>query len=176
VQRNFFHNKIASCKLNPCYVTGFVDGEGCFYVSISKDSKFKTNFRIKSSFQIGIHVRDTELLEKIKLFFGVGNISKLGSEAVQYRVTTIQDLKVIINHFENFPLLTYKQCDYMLFKQAVKIIEQKKHLTLDGLKEIVSIKKSLNTKQLSNQLKYYFEHSIPATTPKFTYRELKDLN
>jgi len=28
-------------KLNPYWVTGFVDGEGCFYVRISKSNKHK---------------------------------------------------------------------------------------------------------------------------------------
>jgi hypothetical protein len=67
--------------LNPNYVTGFTDGEGCFLVVISPDSKFKTGYRVKATFQIGLHEKDFALLEQIKLFFGVGQITKLGAES-----------------------------------------------------------------------------------------------
>ena len=28
-------------KLNPLFVSGFIDGEGCFYVFVTKNKKFK---------------------------------------------------------------------------------------------------------------------------------------
>ena len=66
-----------SSKLNPYYVSGFTDGEGCFFVGVSPDSKYKTKLKVKAIFQVGVHIKDIALLEEMKLFFNVGNISKL---------------------------------------------------------------------------------------------------
>lgn len=59
-----------TCVLDPNYITGFTDGEGCFTVSIASDSRYKTGYKIKVTFQIGLHINDITLLEQIKLFFG----------------------------------------------------------------------------------------------------------
>ena len=123
-------------ELNPYYITGFTDGEGCFFVGVSPDSKSKTGYRVKANFQIGLHLKDLALLEQIQLFFGVGKISKLGAESVQFRVYALEDLKVILHHFDKYPLLTNKQS--IIFKEVVN----RKHLTL-----IVSIKAVLNNRE-----------------------------
>ena len=94
---------VASTTLNPYYVTGFADGESCFYLSISSNSRLRTGYRVKVSFQIGLHENDLSLLKRINAFFGVGSITRNGSESVQYRVSTITDLKVIISHFDKYP-------------------------------------------------------------------------
>lgn len=111
--------------LNPYYVTGFSDGEVCFYVAISPEAKTATGYRIKISFHIGLHQKDLVLLELIKCFFGIGNITKLGQESILYRVSSIEDLKVIIGHFYKYPLITYKCTDYLLFKQVFELIEKR---------------------------------------------------
>ena len=76
-------------KLDPNYVTGFSDGESCFYIGISPDNKCSSGFRIKLSFQIGLHEKDKELLNLIKYYFGLGKISILAGDLVLYRVTSI---------------------------------------------------------------------------------------
>lgn len=62
----------------------------------------------------------------------VGKITKLGAESILYRVSSIEDLKVIIAHFDKYPLITYKWIDYLLFKQVFELIEKGEHLTVDG--------------------------------------------
>jgi len=47
-----------------------MNGSQCFYVGISPDSKTGTGYRIKISFQIGLHEKDLALLYWIKIFFG----------------------------------------------------------------------------------------------------------
>ena len=66
----FSHNKtdsrLYSTKtcLDPWFLTGFTDGEGCFNITISKDSRQKIGWRVKFSFQIGLSEKDITLLEK----------------------------------------------------------------------------------------------------------------
>lgn len=55
-------------QLNPLWVTGFVDGEGCFCVIISKSKNLKVGWRVRVYFYIGLHVKGGALLEAIKNF------------------------------------------------------------------------------------------------------------
>jgi len=51
-----------------------------------------------------------DLLKKIKSFFNVGNIYFIGKDntSIQFRVESLSDLVVIINHFDKYPLITKK--------------------------------------------------------------------
>ena len=62
-------------KLNPRWVTGFTDAEGCFFIGIYKRKQFKKGWKIEPCFQIKLHSRDKDLLLKTKSFFGnIGTI------------------------------------------------------------------------------------------------------
>lgn len=80
----------------------------------------------------------------IKAYFGVGGITKTGDSLFAYRVTSPKDLAVILDHFYKYPLITQKRADYLLFKQVIEKINRKEHLKMEGLKEIVAIKASIN--------------------------------
>jgi RNA binding exosome subunit len=49
-------------KLNPNWITDFVDAEGCFYVRVSKNKSYKRGWEIQVVFQIKLHIRDKDLL------------------------------------------------------------------------------------------------------------------
>jgi len=170
-----FSTQNTSNKLNPNYITGFADGEGCFYIGISPNSKYYSGFIIKLSFQIGLHKKDKELLNLIKSYFGVGKISILAGDSVLYRVTSIEELKFIINHFDRYPLITRKYKDYLLFKQAFELIKNKEHLSIEGLRKIVSIKASINLK-LSYNLMNVFPDIVPADIPELKDRKILNYN
>jgi hypothetical protein len=72
------------------------DGEGCFYMGISQDSRSKLGYRVKLSFQIGLHEKDLALLKRIKTFFGVGSIVKQGLESRFY--STNRKAKKVYNN------------------------------------------------------------------------------
>ena len=61
--------------INAFFVSGFVDGEGCFLVNVRASNKYKSGWRVEVAFKICLHKKDKALLEKIQTFFGVGNIS-----------------------------------------------------------------------------------------------------
>jgi hypothetical protein len=166
----------SSTLLNPYYVTGFTDGEGCFFIGINSDSNYKTGYRIKAIFQIGLHINDLALLEQIQSFFGVGKITKLGAESYQFRVSSLEDLNLLINHFDNYPLLTRKQSDYLLFKEVINLMKEGKHITLEGLNRIISIKATLNRGELSDALKLAFPKIEPVLRPEILNSKIEDLH
>ena len=63
-------------KLNPWFVTGFTDAEGCISVSIYIDKciKGRLGWAVKPSFQISLNSRDIKLLLQLQEFFACGNI------------------------------------------------------------------------------------------------------
>lgn len=42
-----------SRKLDPYFITGFADAEGCFYIRINQDNKFLNGYQVQVSFKIG---------------------------------------------------------------------------------------------------------------------------
>lgn len=183
--RYSFNNK-NTFYLNPDYITGFTDGEGCFSVSIYKESRVLTGWQVKAIFSISLHDKDVKILEAIQRTFKVGKIYKHGENSLQYRVSSLKDLKVIIEHFDKYPLITQKKADYLLFKEVVNLLKQKEHLKLDphigdvslassGLQKIVNIKASLNL-GLSENLKNYFPETKLVDRSVVEFTGIKSLN
>lgn len=94
------------------------------------------------------------MLESLKSQWGVGNIYS-HKDTCQYIVNSVEDLGIVIEHMDKFPLLTQKYVDFLLFKQAFEMIILKKHLTSEGLQELVKIKASMN-KGLTDELNLAF--------------------
>ena len=61
---------------------------------------------------MSLHEKDITLLEQIQLQFNIGNIYKYGSKMVKFSVVSIKDLAKLINHFDNYPLITQKRADF----------------------------------------------------------------
>jgi hypothetical protein len=136
-------------NLNPFFVTGFADGESCFSVKMIKRNKYKTGWQVIARFAIGLHRKELALLNQIQSFFGVGGILKHGNDATQFGAQSLKDLKVIIAHFDKYPLVTQKRADFELFKKIVEMMSKKEHLTPAGLQEIVNLRASLEVYQMA---------------------------
>ena len=87
----------------------------------------------------------------------------------------VKDLLKVFKHFDQFPLLTQKQSDYVLFKQVFNLILNKEHLKMEGLNKIVAIKGFLN-KGLSDDLKSTFKGIVPIARPLIVQQTVKDPN
>ena len=176
--RYSFNNK-NTFYLNPDYLTGFVDGEGCFSLSIYKQGKNLTGWQVKPIFSISLHNKDIKLLEAIQRTLKTGKIYKHGVDSIQYRVSSLKNLQIITDHFDSYPLITQKSADYLLFKQAIAIIKNKEHLSIEGLLKLVGIKATLNW-GLSDKFKESFPLAKPVVRPSVIYNPLnvkiKNLN
>jgi hypothetical protein len=158
-------NVTESQNLDPWFVSGFVDGEGSFVVILAKNDKLKSGWRVQAVFSIGLHGKDLALLKQIQTYFhGIGDIyHKKSDGSYQYTISNIKDIKdILIPHFENYPLITQKKADFILFKSVVELIIDKEHLSRAGVEKIVGLKASLN-KGLPEGLKAAFPHvnSVP---------------
>ena len=160
-------------NLNPYYVTGFVDGEGCFLINVKTTSALKLGYSVHLTFKIKIHYRDIKLLEKILNYFDkVGNITIRKDGYIELIVSSLKDIKILINHFDTYPLITNKWSDYQIFKEVFVLINNKQHLSIEGFKKILSLKAVFN-KGLPYQLKATFSGISPTIRPKTPLPEIK---
>lgn len=163
-------------KLDPWFVTGFTDGEGSFSISITPKNTSKVGYNVKIFFLINLHLKDLILLKSIESFFGVGcvYIKKPGNIAT-YMVQSKDELEIIIKHFNNYPLISSKLADFLLFKQAFEVFKNKEHLTPAGLRNIVAIKASAN-RGLSEKIQAAFPNIVPVDRPRVLDQIIKDPN
>lgn len=155
------HNNTQS--ISPLFISGYSDAEGCFNVGLQRNSNGK--FYIRPSYLIQVHSRDNKLLMQIKDYFGgIGNIY-ISKDKSRFTVRSLDDILKIIAHFDNYPLITQKKADFILFKQIIDKVTEGEHLSAKGLQEIVNIRASINL-GLSDSLKTVFPATIPVTRPQ----------
>lgn len=130
----------------PSYVSGFIDGEGCFSVSFNFREKLNTKIEVRPSFSIGQNMRSLDILKKIQKFFGCGSIRFCrNDQCYKYETRNIDDLRNhIIPHFRKFPLMTIKKADFEIFSEICDKIVQLKHLNPDYLREIIDLAYKMN--------------------------------
>lgn len=149
-------------EISPENISGFVVGEGCFYVESGKDPKYKLGHRIRAAFCIELREDDREILEAIQRTLGCGNIYSLNfgrykgyakkkwKPHVKYRVSNQTDIiQKIIPFFNKYPLFGKKQKVFEVYSRIVEKIRNKEHLTANGLEEtklLVAELSSLNKK------------------------------
>jgi hypothetical protein len=150
---------VPKMNLTPNWITGFTDAEGCFSVILTKRSTLK--WRVIVSFEINLHSKDILILNSIKDFFGVGSVNtRVDKNLSVYRVTKLDDLvKVIIPHFSQYPLITKKYSDFLLWSKVIELMVTKQHLEPIGFKTVLSYYTSIN-KGISPKLLLAFPETI----------------
>jgi hypothetical protein len=159
------YNSSTEC-IHPGIWSGLIDGEGSFSIIIDRCKTRKLGWRVQLKFQLGLHAKDLNSLYLLQQYLGgIGSIYSVRSRpVVNYSIDSIEDLNKLIFHFDKYPLLTQKASDLLLFKQAVELVNNKAHLTVEGLNEIINIKASMNL-GLSDALKSEFPGYIPVERP-----------
>lgn len=132
-------------SINPFWVAGFTEAEGCFFVVI-QENKNKASYQIKIGYQVTQHNRDQSLIKSLKDFFECGRSEPSGNAAISFRITKLKNITDnVIPFFENYPLLGSKLKDFKDFKEIAKLMTSKSHLTCEGLNEIKNIKSGMNS-------------------------------
>lgn len=161
--RNYSSLANYNMRLDPWFVTGITDGEGCFGLYIYKNAKLKIGWYTILEYKMTLHERDQDLLQMVGEYFTKKHVVyKHGQTTKQIQIRSIEDIKFLISHFNKFPLLTQKYKDYELFKKAYTIIVNKEHLTIEGIHKLISIKSSMNL-GLSDELLKAFPNIEPQT-------------
>lgn len=138
--------------LSPWYVTGLCDGEAAFTYS-----------RSGGTFNIYFSIRQREdnrnIVERIYQYFNYAGELYKGKQAlptansgltkptVYYRVAKVNELKIIIQHFDKYPLQSKKRQAYAIWREmAMHKIENYRDIDYDILRTLAAKLSSLNQK------------------------------
>jgi len=145
-------------ELDPHWVVGFVDGEGCFSVSIHRNPYVRRTrgWQIHPVFHVYQHVSHRVVLEELIQFFSCGRIRLKGpaSSVATYAVDSLRDADTwIIPFFEHYPLMV-KDADFRAFAEIVRSMRRKEHLDPSGFERLVRLAYGMNAqgKQRSRSL------------------------
>jgi len=128
-------------KISNDWLLGMVDGDGSFFISIAKSEDYKIGYQIRARFAIK-QINSKILLEKINndIF---DNKAKIQEDRL-----IIEDIKIIMEYvlpfFTRNKLITRKEKDFRLWKEAIYLINNKEHLEEKGLMKIKNIRLKMN--------------------------------
>lgn len=128
---------------HPEWVRGFTEAEGCFFVTLMKNSYLRIGVQVTLGFILTQHSRDRDLLKGLVSFFGCGNYSERAmiGKAGDFKVSALKDItQKIIPFFKEYPLLGAKILSFKRLCLIAEIMEAKGHFSEEGLKKIKDIK------------------------------------
>jgi hypothetical protein len=161
------YEKSLTMQINPNFIVGFIDGEGCFNISITKNSKMSVGYNVQVKMHITQNTTSVKVLHLIKDFFGCGSMvihNKTG-DRMRFQITGLKDINnILIPFLDKYTLLSSKFLNYQDFKKAVKLINNKEHLTLEGIQKLKYLSKNMNTGR-SFEDKFNFCKSYFPTMP-----------
>ena len=127
--------------LDPNWISGFIEGDGSFYITLNSKSRY-----VYLRMAIHLHIREEFLLIKIQQYFGgLGSIyTHKGNNSVELKVFKRSDLISVMTRLDPYLLMGFRSHGFSIWKEIFYLVEEKAHLTPDGLTKIQILKDQLN--------------------------------
>jgi hypothetical protein len=106
----------------PSYISGYVDGEGCFTVSIAPRPTLLVGWEVRPSISVSQNGDRSEVLLEIQQYFDCGSIRPDRSDrTLKWEVRNLSLLlDRVVPHFRHYPLRSGKWTDFQLFANICK--------------------------------------------------------
>ena len=126
------------------YLTGFADGEGSFNVSFRPRKDYGFPWKISLCFNIS--QRDSVILSQYKRHLGCGTMRQRRDGVWYYEVDNLVAIREnVIPFFKRFGFRSSKKKrDFAKFVKLAEIMEQGRHLTVEGVEEVLAIRHDMN--------------------------------
>jgi len=130
----------------PSYISGYVDGEGCFTVSISPRPTLSVGWEVRPSLSVSQNADRSEVLLDIKSYFACGTLRPDRSDrTIKWEIRSLPLLmERVLPHFERYPMRSSKQRDFERFAEICRRMSRGEHLSRTGLSEIVRLAGAMN--------------------------------
>ncbi len=141
------------------YISGFVDGEGCFSITIQRSNNVRLGIQVIPEFHVSQHQRRDEVLCAIKERLGCGYIKPNNPNNPKdltsvYVVRNLADIRdKVVPFFKKYPLISSKQQDFEKFNEVVAAMNKGEHLNKSGLAKILKLAFSMNDSGKYRKLK-----------------------
>ncbi len=141
------------------WVVGFVDGEGCFSISVVRNPGCRLGWQVQHEFSVTQAASSMPALELLIEVFGCGYLIESirhdnhREPLLRFSVKRRSDLlDVVIPFFEEHPLRTAKNSDFVRFAFVIRSMDEGAHLTEEGLADIARETEQMNRRQRSRYL------------------------
>ena len=142
--------------LSPWYITGFCEGQAAF--TYSRNS----NYNIVLYFAIKLNSDEKDVLTKVKNFFGVGRLYRVNSkspgrhknniqDSIYYRVSRLNELPHIIEHFDQYPFTGRKLKAYQIWREIYYLKIQYKKSVYPKIWQLLNELSSLTSKNFTRK-------------------------
>ena len=122
------------------YISGYVDGEGCFTVSISPRAKLLVGWEVRPSLSVSQNGDRAEVLHAIKAYFGCGSIRPDRSDkTLKWETRRLENL---LGHV--IPPLRAVPAPV---RQTVRLRSVRVRLPLDGSRRAAASRRSLRDRR-----------------------------
>lgn len=141
------------------YLAGFVDGEGSFNVSLRKREDHTLGWQIVLT--LNVAQRDNTVLALLKRYLGCGRLQERKDGVWYYIVSNPASINhKVIPFFEKFNFLSSsKKSNFSIFRKIAKLMSENKHLTQEGMQEIVTLREKINPGR-GRKRKYSLSHYL----------------
>lgn len=128
-----------SNDLNNLWLAGFSDADASFQIKLicrNNQTEVRLNFQV--------YQKKKDILVLIKNTLG-GNIGyRSNKDTYYYGSTSFGSARKVLDYFDKYHLLSTKHVNYLKWRKAYIIIQNKDHLSKKGLDKITKIKNTLN--------------------------------
>lgn len=122
------------------WLAGFSDADASFQIKILN----RINGKVEVRLNYQVDQKKDYLLLLIKDYLG-GNIGyRKSQDTYYYGSTSFGSAKNVINYFDHFQLLSSKHINYLKWRKAYIIVQNRDHLNKDGLEKIIKLKTTMN--------------------------------
>src|SRR4051812_13435008 len=130
----------------PSYISGYVDGEGCFTASISPRPTLRVGWEVRPSLSVSQNGDRNEVLLEIQDYFGCGTLRPRPQRQDREVGGTKPPPphRTSNPHFHRYPLRSGKNADFELFASTCEAMASGRHLEPEGLREIVRWADAMN--------------------------------
>jgi len=141
------------------WIIGYVDGEGCFSVSLFRNKTTKFGWQVFPEFVVTQGEKSKKSLEILIKFFKCGKVfvnkryDNHNENIYRYCVRSKKDLTgIIIPFFKENQLKTAKKEDFKIFAKIIARMNKNEHSELSGMKKIAKMIEKMNHKKSSKFL------------------------
>jgi hypothetical protein len=126
------------------YLAGFADGEGSFNVSFRKRKDYAMPWKISLCFNVS--QKDKVILAMYKKHLQCGTLRARKDGIWYFEVNNHTSItNNVIPFFKKFGFLSAKKKrDFSKFRKIAGLIDEKKHLNEEGIKEILDVRREMN--------------------------------
>ena len=158
--------RLSAAKLKKAYLSGFIDGEGCFYVGIVPTKFHHLGWQVICEFRVSQNPKGKMILKELKKELDCGYLKpnhpgSLRDKSWVFMVRNKDDLRAkVIPFFKENPLRTGKKDDLKKFIKVLGMVGKNHHFSKTGLLKVVDIAYSMNQKGPRRKSKSFIRASL----------------